>query len=340
MKILTKEYIQAVFIIVHLFIITRAYSQDIHFSQYFSTPLILNPALTGQFEGDFRASTNYKRQWSPISQNSFKTFALSADAPVYKRQIFTGLYFYNDKAGDSKMGANSVNLSIASKINVGRKNTLIVGLQTGWTQRTIDLNGVTWDNQYNGRTFDPSLASGENQQVSNFHYFDISAGCYWKAVVNEFFNINAGIAGSHLNTPKQSFYKTGEELDAKWTFHGGSEIKFLNWNTTLIPSIMFLKQGAASEINLGMIAKYNLGLDSKYTSLNVSSNIFFGAFSRMKDAAILYFGYEYRNAYSMGISYDINVSKLRTASDFKGGTEIMLLYKFVNKHNQLSRHDN
>jgi type IX secretion system PorP/SprF family membrane protein len=313
------------------------YSQDIHFSQYFSSPLILNPALTGQFEGDFRFTTNYKKQWTAISKNDFKTFASSIDAAVYEKKVFAGLSFYNDKAGDAMMKTNTVNFSLASKIIIDDANTLVGGIQLGWAQRSVDISAATWDNQYDGKNFNTSLPSGETIYPSTINYFDLSSGLYWQCTLNKKVKLDAGIGAFHLNRPRQSFYSENDRLHAKWTFHGSSEIKpDKNKNITYIPSLMILKQGAANEINIGMMAKYNLGMDSKYTGINISSNAVFGIFYRVKDAAILYFGYEYKNRSSIGFSYDINVSKLRTASTYRGGAELFLSYKMFRPKKAIS----
>jgi type IX secretion system PorP/SprF family membrane protein len=303
------------------------FAQDIHFSQYFSAPLILNPALTGQFEGDFRFTTNYKTQWSAVSKNGFKTFAAAVDAPVYEKKVFAGLSFYNDKAGDSKMGTNTVNLSLSSMINFDENNSLVAGIQGGWAQRKLDLSGVTWDNQYDGNTFNNTLPSGEVITAGNFNYFDLSSGLYFHSVPSKTVKINAGVAAFHMNRPKQSFFGSGDRLYTKWTAHGNVEIKPSSTkNYTYIPSFMYLKQGPANELDLGMIVKYSLGMDSKYTGLNVSSNVYFGAFYRLKDAAIVYFRYEHKNILSVGVSYDINLSKLQTVSHYRGGAELSLIY--------------
>lgn len=305
------------------------FAQDIHFSQYFASPLLLNPALTGQFDGGFRFATNYKTQWSAVSRNNFKTFAASVDAPVYKNKFFAGLSFYNDKAGDSKMGTNSINLSLSTKIKLNDKNSLIAGLQTGWAQKSINLNGVTWDNQYDGNTFNNALPSGETNYPSNFSYFDISSGLYWRSEPSKTVKLNLGIASHHMSRPKQSYYGMADRLYVKWTLHGNAEFKpSKNKNYTYIPTFMILKQGPATEVNLGMMVKYNLGVDSKHTGINVSSNVVFGAFYRLRDAAVVYFRYEYKNIFSVGLSYDINLSKLRTVSYYRGGTEISLAYTF------------
>lgn len=300
--------------------------QDIHFSQYFSSPLILNPGLTGQFDGDYRLISNYKNQWGSVSDFPFETISVSTDKPFFKNKLAAGLLFYKDKAGDSKMGINQISFSMASRVAFDDKNSISTGLQSGWVQRSIDISNLSWDAQYDGKTFNKSLFSGENTSPSNFSYFDISAGTYYKGVVSDLLSFNAGIAAFHLNNPRQSYFGANDKLHVKWTFHGGAAIGFKNWNKTLLPTFMILQQGSAQEINIGAAMKYNLGMDSKYTGINVSSNVIFGGYYRVKDAVIGYMRYDFKDIFSIGFSYDINLSKLRTASYARGGAEVFLSF--------------
>ena len=47
-------------------------AQDPNFSQFFASPLTLNPALTGKFDGTFRVAGNFRNQW-PTINNAFVT---------------------------------------------------------------------------------------------------------------------------------------------------------------------------------------------------------------------------------------------------------------------------
>ncbi len=321
-----KVFIILPFIFIILSAFLNGYSQDIHFSQYFSSPLILNPGLTGQFDGDYRIISNYKNQWGSISGFPFETISVSTDKSFLKNKLSGGFLFYKDKAGDSKMGINQINFSLGSRVSFDDKNSISTGIQGGWAQRSIDVSNLTWDSQYDGKTFNKALFSGENTAPVNFNYFDINAGTYYKGVVNDLLSFNAGIAAFHLNNPKQSYFENKDKLHVKWTFHGGAAIGFKNWNKTLLPTFMILQQGGAREINIGVAMKYNLGMDSKYTGINVSSNIVFGGYYRLKDALIAYTRYDFKDIFSLGFSYDINLSKLRTASYSRGGAEVFLSF--------------
>src|SRR5688500_12258614 len=60
-----------------------ASAQDPNFSQFFVSPLTLNPAMTGKFNGDFRLAGNYRDQWPAITK-AFITSTASFDMGILK----------------------------------------------------------------------------------------------------------------------------------------------------------------------------------------------------------------------------------------------------------------
>jgi type IX secretion system PorP/SprF family membrane protein len=168
------------------------YSQDIHFSQINNTPLILNPSLAGYVNGDTRTILNYKEQWKSITV-PYKTFAVSFDMPFFRKKwkndyIGMGVSLFNDKAGDAKMGITQFDYSLAYSHTNKEKSKFLVGLQGGWAQRSFDITQLTWDNQYNGSSFDPNLPSNEPASINNnFSYFDFAAGTAWDYTASKLF---------------------------------------------------------------------------------------------------------------------------------------------------------
>ena len=51
-----------------LFLLGKASAQDPHFSQFFSSPLTLNPAFTGKFFGTYRVAGNYRNQLADFNK--------------------------------------------------------------------------------------------------------------------------------------------------------------------------------------------------------------------------------------------------------------------------------
>jgi type IX secretion system PorP/SprF family membrane protein len=318
-------------------------AQDIHFSQFYFSPLSVNPANTGNFSGNYRLSTNYKNQWKSIS-NPYKTAFASIDFSLAKKKLGLGLSFFNDKAGKSAIALTLANLSIAYNLKVNDENNVFAGLQYGFGQRSIKANDLKWDSQYNGTSYDPTMASGENQFSQSYTYMDASAGMLWNyAAKLSAFKSTTGVAVFHVNQSKKSFYGNEDMLKMKIVLHNNMQFKLPDKLIYIQPQFLFLKQGKQSEFDFGSIVRYvikfnsNLFRDNNRIDIGAKKEnkaesknsiaIFAGGQLRYKDAFIAMFGFELRKSLLLSFSYDVNVSKLRTASNSRGGMELALTYK-------------
>lgn len=301
------------------------FSQDIHFSQLFSNPLLLNPALSGKMDNNLRFSNSYRKQWFSISKNDYSTYSSTLDGSFYKNKISAGANFYSDKTGDGKLSTTGFNLSLASNITINKKNKISIALQSGWCQRSVDFSQLTWDLQYNGSLFDSNLPSEELTSNNSKSFFDISSGIYWKYLISKNVNLNSGIGFFHLNRPNQSIYLRDDKLNIRSTYHFEFEIKSTNF--VLYPSFILMKQGNLYQKNIGFITKKWTGSKQESSSLSL------GASYRFDDALVLYLGYEYLKKFSVLFSYDMNISKLTNATNTKGGIEISLIWKLLKVKN-------
>jgi len=310
--------------------IISGYGQDIHFSQYYQTPLHINPALTGVFKGDQRVIINYKNQWGSVIVNPFTTYALSLDMALFKRQwtkgyLGAGLFVFTDKAGQSEFGTTQASLSVSGIVPLSDKHLVSAGLQGGFAQRGIQNRDLKWDNQSPlSPDYDPGLTD-ETSNANAFTFGDFSGGLHWRYGAdastlssNDAFGANAGIAFFHINRPKQDFNVAIDKLYTKLAFHGGGFIGIKNTNIVLLPSVLFFKQGRMIETNVGTMVKYILKQESKYTKFVKGSALSIGGYFRVGDAFIPSVLLEVAN-FAVGVSYDINVSSLKVASSGKGG---------------------
>ncbi len=159
------------------------FAQDIHFSQFLNAPLLVNPAHAGIFNGDYRAGINYKGQWSSVT-NAYQTMAAAFDAPVFfKKQksrrvnyLTAGITAYTDRAGTSKMSTTAVNGIVGYNLKISKYNNLSAAIQGGMVQRSISINKLKWDQQYDGNTYHPDASSGEFFSSRAFYFADIGAG--------------------------------------------------------------------------------------------------------------------------------------------------------------------
>jgi type IX secretion system PorP/SprF family membrane protein len=203
-----------------------------------------------------------------------------------------------------------------------RNMYLSVGFMGGIVQKSIDRSKITTDNQYTGSAYNPSLADGETFINANYMYADASVGASFNSSFGEEEknNLFIGVGYHHLNRPRNSFYRSASAaLNPKWVYSAG--VRF-NVNDQAFFNIQadYSKQGTASEVIGGAMYGYKIGdtEEPDYT-------LYAGFFVRMKDAVIPAIKIDY-NPFSVGLSYDVNVSQLKTASQGRGGFELSVTY--------------
>ncbi len=331
-----------------------ASAQDIHFSQFFQSPLTLNPALAGTTVW-IRGTLQYRTQWSAVTV-PYTTEALSFDIKSKKRWIKIknatqkyrqsgengfgfGVNVYNDRAGDGRMGTLQANLSLAYQIFLSEKSMLALGFQGGVMQRSLDFSKLYWGTQY-----DPTSSSGYNTALpadkaigsgsSNLIRPDLGVGGIYTYKKNERYmsggdqlDFTLGASVFHVTQPKYSYLGDDEKLYVRTVIHGNGIIGIPNTRLAVAPGFAIMKQGPNQEIYLGTLFRYMLREDSKYTGFVKGASFSAGGYYRNKDAFVGMALFEF-SSYGIGVSYDFNVSGLKTVSSGRGGFEITL--RFLN----------
>jgi type IX secretion system PorP/SprF family membrane protein len=326
-----------------LLITFSAAAQDAHFSQYNTTPMSINPAMTGIFDGTLRFSNNYRSQWSALGK-PYKTIYSSLDFPLGKQKNKNhywgaGIMINSDKTGEAQFYTTLVeaSLSFTTALNDYGTHFISFGAQTGLDQRGIDLTKVTWDSQWNGNNFDPTLPAGEVIQLQQFTFVDFNMGAMWYYLPDEFNNGSIGISFAHLNRPNTSFYvKQTDKMDIRYTLNASADLAVdRNENTTWIsPKLLVMLQGEHSEIDIGGYVKNRLILKSKYTNFTKEMLFSWGACYRWNDAIIASARIEY-GRFGLGFSYDLNVSSLANQAGSANSTEISFSYIVPIKRGQV-----
>lgn len=295
-------------------------AQDFHLSQYDAPPLFLNPALTGMFDGQYRIHGHYRTQWSAIATHPYTTAGLSFDRPIKK--FGAGLQIMNYRAGTGDYNVFSVLLSLGYDVVIDKKKRhhLALGIQGGINQKSVNIDKLTFGNQYssaNGGGFDASISSSEIFNNTSMLIHDINAGAlYYFAKVNARLNPFIGFSGFHLTQPNESFFGAQNKLPIRYYLHGGTKIN-INEKLQLMPKFIYMNQINDQEYTATILLHYFLK--------NSDSYLIFGPTLRSKDATIIEGGIKKGN-YTVRISYDINTSNLKTVSNQRGGFEISLTY--------------
>lgn len=311
-------------------------AQDIHFSQFYMSPLNLNPAMTGVMNCNHRLTANYRNQWaSALKQYAYNTYSASYDQkmPVGRYDYFgVGGTFWGDKAGESEFATIQGRLSgsYAKKMGGYRRKAhyLVIGADAGVSNRSINSQQLKWPSQNDDGSYNSTLPGGIVEDPS-FLFMDLSAGLLWFSVFDENNNMYFGAAFSHLNRANVSFENQSIPLYSKLTAHFGGEFEVAH-RMSILPGVVSFFQGPSFQVNVGNSFKFLLG-----NSRRSNQAFQLGAWARVSnkldkgklmDAFILSTRFDYEQ-FTLGFSYDVNTSSLRTATNGNGAFEFSLLYK-------------
>lgn len=316
---------------------SNANAQDIHFSQFFEAPLLRNPSLAGIYTGDVRVQGVYRDQWNSVT-NGYRTGSLNAEykMPLRKNDDFitAGIQVLYDKAGS--IGLTTAHLLPAINYHKSLSNEktmyLSLGFMGGLIRKSVDFSKITTDNMYGGGGFDPSLPVGEYFTSPNFMTWDASVGMSFNTSFgrDQWNSLFIGAAYHHLNRPKNSFYRNPDvELNAKYVFSAGVKFNIDDFSYLTLQADQSV-QGSFSETIGGALYSYKLG---GMVEENPLYTVHAGAFWRWQDALIPVIKLD-RRPLSIAISYDVNISPLKTASQGRGGFEISVSWiAFLEREN-------
>ncbi len=305
-----------------------ANAQDPHFSQFFQAPLLRNPSLAGLFTGDIRVEGVYRNQWGSVTvPYQTGSFDIEYKKPVGRGNDYVtiGGEILYDRAGTTNFTTANVLPAINyHKALSGDKNKyLSVGFMGGYVQRSVDQSKMTTNNQFDGSGYNPSLNNGESLTQYNYHYWDGSVGVSFNSAIagSSTDNYFVGVAYHHFNRPKNSFYiNPPVELNPRLVLSAG--VKFgLDEVSYLTLDGDFGKQGTYTDVVAGAMYSYKIGNDPE----NPDYIVHFGGYLRWKDAFIPVVKLDY-NPFSIGFSYDANISTLKAASQSRGGFELSVMY--------------
>ena len=305
------------------------HAQDVHFSQFFEAPLWRNPSLAGIFNGDLRFQGVYRNQWQSVT-TPYRTGSFNGEykMPIGGENDFLTLggQVVFDKAGSTNFTTTHILPTINyHKSLSGTRNTyLSLGFMGGMVQRSIDRSKITTNSQWDGSGYNPMLDINENVANYNLTYADASVGMSFNSQIgaSEYDNMFVGVAYHHLNRPKNSFYRDPSiELNPKWVYSLGVRFGLLP-ATYLTVQVDHSRQADYQETLAGAMVGFAL---QGYDFNDSDYNIHFGAFMRWKDALVPVVKLDYR-PFSVAVSYDINTSPLRAASQLRGGFEISITY--------------
>ncbi len=304
-----------------------AKAQDPNFSQFFASPLTLNPALTGKFDGVYRVAGNFRDQW-PTINNAFVTKTASIDFGILKNRIpevdqfGVGILGFTDRAGDGVLVTNSTALSFAyhKGLDEDGYHQLGVGFQGAFVNKRLDVQKVVFEDELTPTGFVPGTTSEffANNRI-NVSYFDLNAGVLYNGSTNGYNSFYLGASMYHVNRPKESFQGGDFIMNVRTTLQAGGKIPVGPYNFLHFSANHSMQAKARNTVVGGAYALNLNGDESNPT------NVYLGSWYRFGDALIPYIGLEF-GEWHFGATYDVNTSNLRPASNTRGGIEVSLIY--------------
>jgi len=312
-----------------LIAVTTLSAQDLHFSQFFNSPLTTNPANTGFIpDADYRIGAHYRNQFSSILSNPYRTMSVYGDAQLFRDRIENGWLglgglILSDVAGSGGLRSTKIYGSIAYHQQLGNSSLLSAGFNVGWANKRIDVSKFTFASQWNNKFFDNTF-SGDYPvfNATSISYFDMQVGLNYAYFPTEDIYFNVGYSIHHVNGPQETFFSGSADSSRIPRRHIGFINALLKVNDRVIinPNIYYTNQAKASEFVLGLNANYNLAGEGGEKQLIA------GLYYRGGDALIPMVGFEIKNI-RFTFSYDVTTSALNNFNNFQGAQEFNVMKK-------------
>ncbi len=313
-----------VFVLLFMFVKTNA--QDPNFSQFFASPLTLNPAMTGKFDGVFRIAGNYRNQW-PTINNAFTTYTASIDFGIMKNRIpetdqfGVGFLAFSDKSGNDILQNNyaAVSLAYHKGLDEDGFHSIGLGFQATFANKQLFPYRAKFADQLTPLGFTGVTSEVFSSNQIDLKYFDLNAGAMYNGSTNGYNNFYLGASMYHINRPKESFQGGEFLLPARFTLQAGFKIPVASYHSLHFSANHSMQAGAKNTL-VGVAFGLNVNQDEENPV-----NLYLGSWYRFGDAIIPYVGLEFGNLH-FGYSYDVNTSSLKPGSNMRGGNELSLIF--------------
>lgn len=314
---------------ISFFLLLNGFSQDYKFSQFYNSPLNLNPALTGKINSLYRFVANYRLQYSPVqSPSPYNTLSASADFGILrdklKGDIFgVGVLFTNDR--QTAIRSNTMMVSMAYNKSLGRNQNhfLGVGVQIGFLQRHLDFGNLAFASQFDSINFrfDLTRPNGETFASGKYIKPNLNLGLFWTSNFTKSIGAYAGLSIFNIIKPKDSFFKEDNERALRYNVQAGMffDIRSI---CLISPNGMYMYQAKAQQWIAGSSFAFNLSGNREPYRTAISAGLWYDG----NGAVIASTGVSF-SGIQIGLSYDATVRKdLNKAVKSFGAFEASIIY--------------
>ena len=190
----------------------------------------------------------------------------------------------------------------------------------GWVQSQFDPTKMTFDSQFQNGQFNSSLPGQTFSQTST-SFIDAAVGVSYSDMIANGTEFYLGGSLYHFNKPKASFNNDMIILKPRYVFNLGVNMKSGDYDNVFV-YVDHIRQAANVQTLMGMYYRHILIDNEDDQNVSVSA----GGIYRLADAIIPVIKLEFLKV-CIGVSYDVNISRLNTASQYRGGFEITASYK-------------
>lgn len=323
-----QRIVQTLFSFCVVMLCLVAQAQDLHFSQFFNSPLTTNPANTGFIpDGDYRLGVNYRNQWSALMSVPYKTMSAYGDVRLLKDRFENGWLgaggvILKDVAGSGNLSSTKVYGSIAYHQALGFSHLISLGFNVGYANKQINTYNLKFPDQFDGHFFDNKLPTSVVLARNNIGYLDMQVGMNYAYFPTDKIYLNAGLSAHHLNRPRESFFETNDDNRIARRYIGflNGSIK-LNDQWIINPNAYFTVQAKSYEAVAGLNAHYNLSGDG-------DNILIAGLYYRYKESLIPMVGLGYKD-FVFSFTYDATMSSLKNYNGTRGAFEFSLVRQGV-----------
>ena len=307
----------------------QAAGQDPNFGQFFSSPLNMNPALTGNINSDWRVISNFRTQWIHPA-NPYITSTVSYDRKLFNNsyefvaagnRLSFGTMLMNDyaMAGIAKNSYASMNLSYNAQLSEGDiVNRIGAGFGAIYGRKYVDFNKLEFEEQFIGNGFAHYLPTGETALSNMEPFLSLNGGLLFSRTTEKS-NFDFGISAFHLNRPKQTFIEDPRQVIAmRKVVHANLEL-LLNDHMVLNTNATYQRQSTAYYYSFGGSVGY---FASNMPDIVLNAGLWYWS----NNCFTPYVGFQKDN-FQIGLSYDATISKLRNAPRQTNSFELSLILR-------------
>lgn len=311
-------------LLILFFLPALSQAQDPQFSQYYSAPLLLNPAMAGATDC-YRVGLNARTQWIGLPGGAFNTasFFIDMNYPDYRSGF--GLVALHDQIGTPRLSSNELSGFYSFLVPVSKMVNFRLGLQGTYVSRSLDYSRLIFEDQFSGIVVTNPATTDPIHNYTTTRYGDFSTGAlmfgedkYW-----------LGLAIHHLFQPEQGFYYSSH-LPIKFSLHGGWNFYKKNRyryrhqeKAKIIPTFNYKAQDKFDQLDLGIYYiddPFMIGAWYRGIPIKKDQNIY------NRDAIDIQIGIRH-NDFAFTYSYDFTISRLNIKNTH-GSHEISLVYLF------------